>query len=65
MSRGTFDWRVVPDYLCYLKVALKGRAELAQNGHDGCAPVFDPVTMARMMAPSNQRTAPVSESQEM
>ena len=65
MSRGTFAWRVVPDYLCYLKVALKGREELAQNGHDGCAPVFDPVTMARMMAPSNQRTAPVSESQEM
>jgi hypothetical protein len=62
-SEGTFAWRVVPDYLCYLKVALKAREELAQSGHGGCAPVFDPVTMARMMAP--QRTAPISESQEM
>ena len=63
-SGGTLAWRVVPDYLCYLKVTLKAREEHAQSGQDGCAPVFDPVTLAGMMAP-NQRTAPISESQEM
>ena len=44
-SGGTLAWRVVPDYLCYLKVTLKAREEHEQNGQDGCAPVFDPVTL--------------------
>ena len=65
-SGGKFAWRVAPDFLCYLKVALKAHEDRALSGHDGrgCVAVFDPAAMARMMAP-NQRTAPISESQEL